>query len=278
MFRSLTRVCVSLSSGFSLNARISLFRKNINSLVLTKLLVNNEILIKILRIGWLCKLSSIVNKNFKLCRYLSTIFYIISIYIDIFSTFNMSADSYIYYILNSLSSIMKNLSIMTYTSIRSSTNLYISQMLSNKNWNGIKKTDQEHVNLNNIQDNKNDSNWNIISIDNETGTFNKKEKNNEILSSDSFIKNKTQIENINNKIKDNLYTLENKQIFTIGDVSVITELFSSIVDLLTVIFLSKATNFIKHNLYFYIFLSSCHLFFSYKELHYLLASKNELNK
>lgn len=132
--------------------------------------------------------------------------------------------------------------------------------------------------LNNIQDNKNDSNWNIISIDNETGTFNKKEKNNEILSSDSFIKNKTQIENINNKIKDNLYTLENKQIFTIGDVSVITELFSSIVDLLTVIFLSKATNFIKHNLYFYIFLSSCHLFFSYKELHYLLASKNELNK
>ncbi|ETB56718.1 hypothetical protein YYC_05108 [Plasmodium yoelii 17X] len=279
LFRALTRVCVSLSSRFSLNARISLFRKNINNLVLTKLLINNEILIKILKIGWLCKLSGIVNKNFKLCRYLSTIFYIISIYIDIFSTFNMSSNSYIYYILNALSSIMKNLSILTYTSIRSLTNLYISQMLSNKNWNEIKKTNQEIFNLNNVQDSKNCSNWNSISIDNETESFNKKEKNNETETvTDSFIKKEKQIANINNKIKDNLYNLENKQIYTIGDVSVITELCSSIIDLLTVIFLSKATHFIKHNLYFYIVLSSCHLFFSYKELQYLLASNNELNK
>ncbi|SCM22465.1 conserved Plasmodium protein, unknown function [Plasmodium chabaudi adami] len=277
LFRALTRICVSLSSGFSLNARISLFRKNVNNLVLTKLLVNNEILIKILRIGWLCKLSNIVNKNFKLCRYLSTIFYIISIYIDIFSTFNISTNSYIYYILHSSSSIMKSLSIMTYTSIRSPTNLYISQMLSNKNGNETKQTDQENTDLNNPQGNKNYTKKDSINSGNATEPFDEKEQNNEI-NSDLFDKNKTQIENGNNKIKDNLCTLENKKIFTIGDVSVITELLSSIVDLLTVIFLSKTTNYIKHNLYFYILLSSCHLFFSYKELHYLLASNNEVNK
>ncbi|CAD2095220.1 conserved Plasmodium protein, unknown function [Plasmodium vinckei brucechwatti] len=274
LFRALTRICVSLSSGFSLNARISLFRKNINNLVLTKLLVNNEILIKILKIGWLCKLSNIVNKNFKLCRYLSTIFYIISIYIDIFSTFNISTNSYIYHILHSSSSIMKSLSIMTYTSIRSPTNLYISQMLSNKNGSETKQTDQENANLNNAQDNTNcakNVSINNVSNDNATEPFNE-------INSDLFAKNKNQIENVNNKIKDNLCTLESKKIYTIGDVSIITELLSSIVDLLTVIFLSKTTNYIKHNLYFYILLSSCHLFFSYKELHYLLASSNEVNK
>ncbi|KEG02662.1 conserved Plasmodium protein, unknown function [Plasmodium vinckei vinckei] len=271
LFRALTRICVSLSSGFSLNARISLFRKNINNLVLTKLLVNNEILIKILKIGWLCKLSNIVNKNFKLCRYLSTIFYIISIYIDIFSTFNISTNSYIYHILHSSSSIMKSLSIMTYTSIRSSTNLYISQMLSNKNGSETKQPGQENANLNNTQDNKNCAQNDSINSSNAAEPFHE-------INSDLFAKNKNQMENANNKIKDNLSNFESKKIYTIGDVSIITELLSSIVDLLTVIFLSKTTNYIKHNLYFYILLSSCHLFFSYKELHYLLASNNQVNK
>ncbi|CRH00911.1 conserved Plasmodium membrane protein, unknown function [Plasmodium relictum] len=289
-FRSLSRICVSLSSAFSLNAKVYLYRKNMNNLLLTQLLMNNEIFIKILKICWLYKLSHFIDKNIKLCRYLSTIFYIISIYLDILSTYDISKNFYFYYFLYSLSSILKNLSILTYTSIRSSINFHVSQMLSysnqkiNKESMGtIKLTDKnggenisgENINNENINnENINNENINNENINNENINVNEKLMEINALKKDKykvinkFYAKKKEENNNNNILRNNLNV--KRKTFYIGEISVITDLLFSLVDLSTILFLSRATKYIKQKLFFYIFLSSLHLFFSYKELEYLL--------
>ncbi|CRG93803.1 conserved Plasmodium membrane protein, unknown function [Plasmodium gallinaceum] len=359
-FRSLSRICVSLSSAFSLNAKLNLYRKNTNNLLLTQLLMNNEILIKILKICWLYKLSHFIDKNIKLCRYMSTIFYIISIYLDILSTYNISKNFYFYYFLYSLSSILKNLSILTYTSIRSSINFHVSQMLSNSNQKFNEKsirdiklvnkdTYDKNISNENINDENKDKNKNDENVDknkndenvdknkndeNEDKNINdeNKDKNINEENVDKNINDENEDKNINDENKDKNINEENvdknindenkdknindenedknideklmevntlkkeynilkkvyekkkennnsnilrnnlkvKRKFYIGEISVITDLLFSLVDLSTILLLSHAAKFIKQKIFFYIFLSSLHLFFSYKELEYLL--------
>ncbi|VWU52050.1 conserved protein, unknown function, partial [Hepatocystis sp. ex Piliocolobus tephrosceles] len=322
-FRLLSRVCVSISQSFSINARICLYKKkNMNSSSLTQVLINNEILIKVLKICWLFKLSRLVDNNIRLCRYLSSLFHIISIYIDIFLAFDYSNsylnkyinNLYVYYILYSTSSILKNLSIMTYASIKPSINLRVSESLSkgvtagkvSKNHVTDKKNNNKVISdipinetsslfktntgdenassfvnkLNKIHEKKNIS-------DNKTNTDNIKETNL------SFLKGLKNLEFITNKLKKNekkknykisnniSNTANNKEnnssktypqtkIVTIGEVSVTSELLSTAVDFLTVILSSHVTKLIKQKLCFYIFISSLHIFSSYKELYYLL--------
>ncbi|SOV74765.1 conserved Plasmodium membrane protein, unknown function [Plasmodium sp. gorilla clade G3] len=307
IYRSLARICVSLSNAFSLSAKLYLYKKNINSLFLTQLLMNNEILIKILKICWLYKLSYFIDKNVKLCRYLSTVFYIISIYLDIFSTYNVANNIYIYYLFYSLSSILKSLSILTYTSIRSNINFQVCQMLTlqKNNENVYKMTNT--TNKNNTCDSNIDSDIssssrvednNIHNIHcNDDGNINKNNILNECLQNghnnkENIYLNHNAVHNMkdvdNNlgvhsedknsaqefKIYDNHIEKDklsiNTKNFCIGEISVIIDLLSTLVDLSTILFLFQATKYIKQNLGFYIFISSLHLFFSYKEIQYLL--------
>ncbi|SOV21731.1 conserved Plasmodium membrane protein, unknown function [Plasmodium sp. DRC-Itaito] len=306
IYRSLARICVSLSSAFSLSAKLYLYKKNMNSIFLTQLLMNNEILIKILKICWLYKLSHFIDKNVKLCRYLSTLFYIISIYLDIFSTYNVANNIYIYYLFYSLSSILKSLSILTYTSIRSNINFQICQMLAlQKNNEHVYKMTNTTNKNNNHSDNKNNSHADISTrfVDDNNIHCNKDEtmnKNNILNEShqnmnnnkentylkhnlvhntkdlDNIIGVHNEDKNINqqskifdNHIENNKLSINTKN-FCIGEISVIIDLLSTLVDLSTILFLFQATKYIKQNLCFYIFISSLHLFFSYKEIQYLL--------
>ncbi|SBT77700.1 conserved Plasmodium protein, unknown function [Plasmodium ovale] len=294
-FRSLSRVCVSLSSSFSLNAKLDLFRKNINNLLLTQLLVHNEVLIKILRIGWLYKLSHLVDKNIKLCRYLSTLFYIVSIYIDILSTCNLSTNCYVIYTLHSISSILKSLSIMTYTSIRATTNLRICQILSShtqrRSFDEVKVPSGEQIscsaesshrvgsidrveNNERAVDNNSKSGTNLPNVAEEEfmSVFSEESsqpRNNRLAESDN---GKSKITNNSGSTDDTKNNLSYKQAktFCIGEVSVVTDMLSSLVDLLTVVLLTRATQYIKQKLCFYVLLSFLHMFFSYMELHHLL--------
>ncbi|SOV12397.1 conserved Plasmodium membrane protein, unknown function [Plasmodium gaboni] len=277
-----------------------------NSIFLTQLLMNNEILIKILKICWLYKLSHFIDKNVKLCRYLSTLFYIISIYLDIFSTYNVANNIYIYYLFYSLSSILKSLSILTYTSIRSNINFQICQMLAlqknnehvykmtnttNKNNNHSDNKSNSHADIstrfvddNNIHCNKDETiNKNNILNESHQNMNNNKEntylKHNLVHNTkdlDNNIGVHTEDKNINqqskifdNHIENNKLSINTKN-FCIGEISVIIDLLSTLVDLSTILFLFQATKYIKQNLCFYIFISSLHLFFSYKEIQYLL--------
>ncbi|CAC9696302.1 conserved Plasmodium membrane protein, unknown function [Plasmodium sp. DRC-Itaito] len=302
VYRSLARICVSLSSAFSLSAKLYLYKKNINSLFLTQLLMNNEILIKILKICWLYKLSHFIDKNVKLCRYLSTVFYIISIYLDIFSTYNVANNIYIYYLFYSLSSILKSLSILTYTSIRSNINFQVCQMLT------LQKNNEKEYKMNNTSDKNNtcsdsDSDNSSSSVEdnnihcNDDGTINKNNILNEcpqnvhnnkenIYLKHNVVHNTKDVDNnldVHNQVKNTAQEfkifdnhIENDKLsintknLCIGEISVIIDLLSTLVDLSTVLFLFQATKFIKQNLCFYIFISSLHLFFSYKEIQYLL--------
>lgn len=305
MYRSLARICVSLSSAFSLGAKLYLYKKNMNSLFLTQLLMNNEILIKILKICWLYKLSHFIDKNVKLCRYLSTVFYIISIYLDIFSTYNLANNIYIYYLFYSLSSILKSLSILTYTSIRSNINFQVYQMLTLQKKNYEKKykitntshknntpidryshsTSSTNVEHNNIHSNDNATTIhknNILNESTQNGHNNIENihlKNNVIHNTKDVHNNldiHSEVENTDedykiydNHIEKNKLSINTKK-FCIGEISVIIDLLSTLVDLSTILFLFQATKFIKQNLCFYIFISALHLFFSYKEIQYLL--------
>ncbi|CDO63411.1 conserved Plasmodium membrane protein, unknown function [Plasmodium reichenowi] len=304
MYRSLARICVSLSSAFSLGAKLYLYKKNMNSLFLTQLLMNNEILIKILKICWLYKLSHFIDKNVKLCRYLSTVFYIISIYLDIFSTYNLANNIYIYYLFYSLSSILKSLSILTYTSIRSNINFQVYQMLTLEKKNNEKEykiTNTSHKNNTPIDKYSHSSSNSSVEHNNihcnDDGTINKNNILNESPKyghnnkENIYLKNKvihntkdvhnnldvhSELKNTDeeykisdNHIEKNKLSINTKN-FCIGEISVIIDLLSTLVDLSTILFLFQATKFIKQNLCFYIFISSLHLFFSYKEIQYLL--------
>ncbi|SBT38046.1 conserved Plasmodium protein, unknown function [Plasmodium ovale wallikeri] len=285
------------SSSFSLNAKLDLFRKNINNLLLTQLLVHNEVLIKILRIGWLYKLSHLVDKNIKLCRYLSTLFYIVSIYIDILSTCNLSTNCYVIYTLHSISSILKSLSIMTYTSIRATTNLRICQILSShtqrRSFDEVKVPSGEQIscsaesshrvgsidrveNNERAVDNNSKSGTNLPNVAEEEfmSVFSEESsqpRNNRLAESDN---GKSKITNNSGSTDDTKNNLSYKQAktFCIGEVSVVTDMLSSLVDLLTVVLLTRATQYIKQKLCFYVLLSFLHMFFSYMELHHLLRS------
>ncbi|GAW81803.1 hypothetical protein, conserved [Plasmodium gonderi] len=333
LFRSLSRICVSLSSAFSLNARIYLYRKNNNNVYLTQALIYNEILIKMLKICWLYKLSSFVDRNIKLCRIMSTVFYVIGIYFGIASsTWNFSKNSFFFsYILYTLSSILQSLSIMTYASIRSATNLRLCQILNTPD-----RTDLEIVNTNSVQSCK-DHSSNVNPVNHEPKkyhtdetNFNKIPENYSLTYRDQHVnidlaqnsnashvklskgittslgcsseidqareRDNTMEIHSNNKDfsihQSNCTTesgssssssrsrssgmdlhdiqIEKMKIYHIGEVSVITDLLASVVDLVTVVILARATKWIKQKLYFYVMLSSLHLFFSYKELQCLL--------
>ncbi|KAI4837277.1 hypothetical protein MKS88_003747 [Plasmodium brasilianum] len=80
----------------------------------------------------------------------------------------------------------------------------------------------------------------------------------------------------NHRIPENHANYMPRKTFFIGEVSVIVDLLSSLVDLLTALLFSRAMKYIKQKFYFYILLSSVHLFFSYKELQHLLMYESKI--
>ncbi|ANQ09212.1 Uncharacterized protein PCOAH_00034550 [Plasmodium coatneyi] len=279
VFRCLSRICVSLSSAFSLNAKIHLYRKNSDNLLLTQVLVYNEILVKVLKICWLYKLRSFVDSNIKLCRILSTVFYVFGIYLDLLSTLDFSKNSFFlpctFFV---LSSTLKSLSIMTYASIRSATYLRLCEMLNKQNDN-IPCGHDNSERTNRVESTNDHLVTEEQNRERSDGVKSKGEDTHvPVLGAQQVDTPRVTLPNGTPHSERNNYCISPynnpvnsvKKTYFIGEVSVLTDLLSSLVDLLTVVLLSRTTDYIKKKIYFYFLLSSLHLFFSYKELQCLL--------
>ncbi|GAB67331.1 hypothetical protein PCYB_113510 [Plasmodium cynomolgi strain B] len=288
VFRCLSRICVSLSSAFSLNAKIYMYKNNSDNLLLTQVLIYNEILVKVLKICWLYKLRSFVDSNIKKCRLLSTVFYVIGIYLDLVSTLDFLKNSFFFPCsLYVLSSTLKSLSIMTYASIRSATYLRLCEILNKQN-----ESIPSVLDNSNSTSRVNSTNDHLITEEQNrerTDGVKSKEENVAIrLGEDTHVpifgaeqgdntprvslSNGTPHSEGGNYCSSRANNLVNtvKKTYFVGEVSVLTDLLASLVDLLTVVLLAWTTKYIKKKIYFYFLLSSLHLFFSYKELQCLL--------
>ncbi|SBS85283.1 conserved Plasmodium membrane protein, unknown function [Plasmodium ovale curtisi] len=98
---------------------------------------------------------------------------------------------------------------------------------------------------------------------------NNQPRNSRLVRSDSGKRKITNNNGSTGDTKNNLSYTQTKT-FCIGEVSVVTDMLSSLVDLLTVVLFTRATQYIKQKLCFYVLLSFLHMFFSYMELHHLL--------
>eukprot|EP00366_Plasmodium_knowlesi_P003953 XP_002261450.1 hypothetical protein, conserved in Plasmodium species [Plasmodium knowlesi strain H] len=288
VLRCLSRICVSLSSAFSLNAKIHLYRKNNDNLLLTQVLIYNEVLVKVLKICWLYKLRSFVDSNIKFCRILSTVFYVIGIYLDLLSTLDFFKNSFFFpCMFHVLSSTLKSLSIMTYASIRSATYLRLCEMLNKQNESvvpcvldhfkraGRVEPTNDHLVT---EDQSRERRDNVKLKEEKVATHLGEDTHVSVVGAEqgdtppvSLSNGISQIERSNYCSSDANNSVNNaKKTYFIGEVSVLTDLLNSLVDLLTVVLLTRATKYIKNKIYFYFLLSSLHLFFSYKELQCLL--------
>ncbi|KJP88133.1 hypothetical protein AK88_02250 [Plasmodium fragile] len=290
LFRCLSRTCVSLSSAFSLNAKIHLYKKNGDNMLLTQVLIYNEIIIKVLKVCWLYKLRLFVDTNIKLCRILSTVFYVIGIYLDLLSTLDFFKNSFFFpCTLYVLSSTLKSLSVMTYASIRSATYLRICEMLNNPKTESTPLVLHKGVRTTRVE-NTNDDHSLVQEQNGEPtdGVKSKQEKEAMNLAEDTHVcihgaeqTDNTPRVSVPNGTpqteRGNIYSSGDnnplnsvKKTYFIGEVSVLNDLLASLVDLFTIVLLARTTKYIKEKIYFYFLLSSLHLFFSYKELQCLL--------
>ncbi|EUD68539.1 hypothetical protein C922_00938 [Plasmodium inui San Antonio 1] len=287
VFRYLSRICVSLSSAFSLNAKIHMYRQNSDNLLQTQVVIYNEILVKVLRVCWLYKLRSFVDSNIKLCRILSTVFYVIGIYLDLLSTLDFFKNSFFFlstfYV---LSSTLKSLSIMTYSSIRSATYLRLCEMLNNPNESvpsvrdninresRVEPTNDHLVTEEGSQirtdgvKSKGDNEANPLGEDTHVPLLAAEQGDIPRVSSSNGTPNSERGNYCSSCATNSVNSV--KKTYFIGEVSVLMDLLASLVDLLTVVLLARTTKYIKKKISFYFLLSSLHLFFCYKELQCLL--------